>query len=983
MTQRQLVPVKFGQGIDTKTDQKAVIAGKLTELENGVFTKPDTIGLRNGYAEQANDILSGGTITAANRLATFSGEILEITNTTGYSYSDQSNKWVDKGSLFNVDVSSKGIASANNVAGLQAPDSAKNGNYRVYAWNNYGDIVASVEDITTGLMIHSQVTLGTIGGATNRQIRCISFGTYLWVLWVKTADIVYRRIDITNPTAFAAEATLVAGNVYSNNDGMIDVTTDGTNAVVIYRHIADNLVTLKEFDTTGTVLTTFQQAGTSGALGLSICRDVTNSNIYCSVIRNPGGTQYFIVSNAFASVLGLTTIDATYAAGTFPVRLCSIGEAANSVRIFWDYAQVYTLPLSALNSVQLNMATVNNVGGFAATIPLLKEVGVASKPWRYDSKTYLTAKTLTTLQSTYFVVSQDGDLCAKSQLNSAVGLNITPEQIPNAVTESAGIITVAELVKGRILSVGLQTLTTNNVANIGFDFVHNQGQNHIENNRNLMITGGFLSMYDGDAVVEHGFHKFPEGIVLAGASVGGAQMVDGVYTYYVVYEWIDSQGNIHRSSPSTGTTINLTGSGGTGQVTVSIPTLRITAKNNVAIKIYRTTNAGTIPYSLPLLPSAANNRQNPQPNNKTVDYIDFLDQSADASITAGEILYTTGGTLENIAPPAAKNIDFFKNRIVLSGLEGLDGIWFSKYVILGEGIGFSDSFTINLDGTNYAKTLDDKLIFFKNSEMYALFGDGPLDTGLDNNFTVPQRIAADVGSDNARSCVLMPYGLMFKSAKGIYLLDRALNVKYIGAEVEAYNAQTITSATLVDTLNQVRFLTDAGVTLVYDYFMNQWSTFTNHTGKDSVIWNGTYTYLRTDAKVWKETPGTYTDNATEIVLKATTAWIKVMDMQGFQRAQRFEILGNYYSAHILTVKVATDYKQTYDTTLTANTATFVGADNVYQFRGHIPIQKCEAIRFQMYGTATGAPGRGFDLNQIMLQVIAKGTVYKLPAAKSV
>ena len=41
----------------------------------------------------------------------------------------------------------------------------------------------------------------------------------------------------------------------------------------------------------------------------------------------------------------------------------------------------------------------------------------------------------------------------------------------------------------------------------------------------------------------------------------------------------------------------------------------------------------------------------------------------------------------------------------------------------------------------------------------------------------------------------------------------------LGAPVEAYNQQTITSATLAPNVNQVRFTLGNGLALVYDYFM--------------------------------------------------------------------------------------------------------------------------------------------------------------------
>ncbi len=47
MLQEQVVPIDFGQGVDTKTDPKAVVSGKFIRIENGTFTNVKRIAKRN------------------------------------------------------------------------------------------------------------------------------------------------------------------------------------------------------------------------------------------------------------------------------------------------------------------------------------------------------------------------------------------------------------------------------------------------------------------------------------------------------------------------------------------------------------------------------------------------------------------------------------------------------------------------------------------------------------------------------------------------------------------------------------------------------------------------------------------------------------------------------------------------------------------------------------------------------------------------
>lgn len=58
---KQIVPVPFVGGVDTKTDEKQVVPGKLLLLENGIFTSPKQIKKRNGY-RQLSQVILGETV---------------------------------------------------------------------------------------------------------------------------------------------------------------------------------------------------------------------------------------------------------------------------------------------------------------------------------------------------------------------------------------------------------------------------------------------------------------------------------------------------------------------------------------------------------------------------------------------------------------------------------------------------------------------------------------------------------------------------------------------------------------------------------------------------------------------------------------------------------------------------------------------------------------------------------------------------------
>ncbi|MGL4527300.1 MAG: hypothetical protein ACRCUC_10005, partial [Aestuariivirga sp.] len=206
---------------------------------------------------------------------------------------------------------------------------------------------------------------------------------------------------------------------------------------------------------------------------------------------------------------------------------------------------------------------------------------------------------------------------------------------------------------------------------------------------------------------------------------------------------------------------------------------------------------------------------------------------------------------------------------------------------------------------------DDRVIVFKASAIYTFNGDGPTASGdtAQGGFSRPQLVTSDVGCTDPSSIVLTPSGHMFKSAKGIYLLDNGGSVQYVGAAVEAYNAQTVRRATVMPDRTQVVFLTDSGLSLLYDYLFQQWSTFTNHEGYDSAVLNNSYHYLRTDARVFRETVGEYSDDGVRIQIRFETAWIHMSDrLQGWQRFWFMHLLGTWISPHQLGIQYRTDYE---------------------------------------------------------------------------
>ena len=458
------------------------------------------------------------------------------------------------------------------------------------------------------------------------------------------------------------------------------------------------------------------------------------------------------------------------------------------------------------------------------------------------------------------------------------------------------------------------------------------------------------------------------------------------YFYQFTYEWTDGAGMLHRSAPSIPLAITTTGSGSAGSVTLYIPTLCLTYKvgnNPVRVVGYRWSQGQQEYYQFTSVVY-------PVINNTIHDFVTIVDGLADSSILGNTLLYTTGGVVENIAAPASIASCLFKSRLFLVDAEDQNLLWYSKQVIEAVPVEMSDLFTLYVAPTTGAQgstgpitalsAMDDKLIIFKKDAIYYLTGTGPDNTGASNDFSDPIYVTGSVGCSNPSSIVLMPQGLMFQSDKGIWLLGRDLSTNYIGAPVESFNSQTVESAQTIPATNQVRFLLN-GTTLMYDYYYNQWGTFNNIYAISSTLYQGYQTYLNKYGQVFQESPGTYLDGTSPVLMGLTTSWMNVAGIRGYERFYYFLMLGTYYTPFKLNVQLAYDYGfPEYAIQVTPDNQTpnwggdaqwgsgtaWGGIGNAFQARVFPNKQKCQTFQVsitEQYDSSYGQPaGQGLSLS---------------------
>ena len=1041
MLERQVITMPFAQGVDTKTDEKQVAAGKLLELENGVFTTLKAIRKRDGSVALGKQI--GGTlsetVSAGSGLAAYGNELLLADGSSVYSYDQGADSWTSKGAFVSTQVSKNSVVRDTNSQVNPDGTVAENG-IQCYAW----------EDSSGGTTTSYCVRYALIDSATGQTVvssslladdsfkpRVLVIGNLFLVYFVDviTAELKVARIVATSPLTAPVITTLTA--ITPDSDSVSD-TSPNYDACII-PSVGVCVAYNNRDPAFGTTVRMYSLADPVGAVGY-VAQSII-SNLSRSICVFPtiaftntgeyGPTVVFSTDNGTTSTTNVEFVSFSLAATTlasqgsgvirasFPdpqnamlLSGCSTSAQSRGFTVFWG-SQFGSSPLPSGLPI-LFKAVVDDSYTVTSSAPLRYWLNPVSRAFAYNGRAYILVGHISTLQTSYFWIDEDASVVAKalygtagrypSQYSAApyAGDRVMP--LAAGVTQiDANTLLTPCLEQANLAGSGFTTQT--GVSSLTLDFdepVHSYA--HQTLGSDLHFSGGIVQMYDGIDIVEHNFHLFPEDIQVGATTSPPGSIDPGTYQYSVCYEWTDNQNNIHRSEPSPA--VEVVVSSPSSSVTVTIPYLTLTDKvgdRPVQIVIYRTVNSGEILYRVTSLTA-------PTQNTVSGSYINYSDTVADSSlvvngVAAAPLLYSqflagtiegTGYELPNNPAPPTSLIQLHRNRLWVVDSTNPLQLWYSKENAIGAPVEFTQDFIKQVDprggDITALASVDDKLLVFKRSHIFAVIGRGPDSTGANNDLSDAIFVTSDVGCIDPRSVVGMPIGIMFQSAKGIYLIDRSLQVQYIGAPVEAYNNETITSATLMANVNQVRFTLQSGKTLVYDYFVQQWGTFTNQHAVDSLIWLGSPVVLRANGTVLKETPNVWTDAGSPFALKLTTSWLTFANIQGYQRVRRAQILGAWKSPHKLSVDVCVDFNDVivqsvvvtpesqvaYGSTSPYGLGLYGGTFQLYQWRIDLARQKTQAVKFTIQDLPTATAGEGMSLSNIAFEVGAKQGTAKVP-----
>lgn len=1030
MLETQQISIKFGQGIDTKSDPKTVIAGKYLSIENAVFTKVNQIAKRNGYTAFSDTIVSHGTLSDPKLVKAYNDELIAGDQGMLLTYSSNDSSWIKKGAYTSTDIKKFGVDQEHSLSG--AVDCAVLNNYALYSWSTASqqtsgfpivnsETLASIVDMDSGSIVLGPQSLSTATASPSfiNYPKCLLLGgTTLGVIYIKAdaSALVLRIVSFSGGgvVSFGSEVTITTNFVGT----AFDAVATSTGAAIFYKSTTG--VTVSTISTAGSIVNTAvivdANAGRNQQpMHVSV---TSNNNIWiywtdtdaapisptnCSIV-------YAVYSSTLVVVQAKTTV-ATLSSPYFTANFISNNDSATQQTLYYATYTSY----SAENNIDSTYSrTVTSAGVVGAQSLFAHGVCPYSRSFQATSNgstnsyavfiyrgiyIQISGDTLPANEATLFVVQLTNNLTTMplvvgrfgfGQLSLQTTLLVTMGYLPNVAVLSATKVLFATALQVQqfpydyFVDVQFYPGGLANAFYYTIDFDSENAYRAVNCGELAVLNGGVVQAYDGQNCNELGFHLFPEMQFTPATTVGG-NLAPGNYTWIAIFQWTDAQGNLHQSAPSVvGNPVPISAPDNSCTLLVTAPAL--TQKSNVSVAIYRTQSNGSVYYQVtnPVFVTKVDPTTGPA--------ITFTDTLSDAAIVRNPQAYTypASSVLENGVLPPSMIMIAHNNRLWLVDAENPNTVWYTKSFQAGTGLSPSAFLTEQIDpkygDITALAEMDDKIIIFKEHGIFIQAGDGATDTGSNSTLSFPQFVPSDVGCSNLKSVVSVPTGVMFQSPNGIYMLNRALGVSYVGLEVEQYNSQTYTAATVVPKVSQIRFLTDSGTTLVYDYIFNKWSTFTNHLGVSADAWNDSYVYVHSSGDIYKEMVGVYTDNGTAFALKAKLSWLALSGIQGFQRARKFNLLGDYAngasSSHGVRVSAAYDFIATYDTPISYTFGASLSS-GVFQYSERFPRQKMDSISLYIEEITTGDPSEYIDLTDMSFEAGMKKGLNKMSQDKSV
>lgn len=943
--QRRHVDFLLNGGRNSKVAEELIEGPQLVELKNVDNKEIGALNQREGYEQLTLTELGGGaTPTSLTRLAKSGDSLLLVANDTLYRYVENDDRTVIQPAglrwMYPAN-STRKVLFDTQSGDHDFSDMTIAGNYLIGCF--VGDNSAGSKKLhwfTADKSTYDIIAFGTFDIQTTNLIgaKLVTVGAYAIMVWRGTTSGHIRAVAMNTATtrSFGSESSIITDQ--STSSYRFDIATDGTDFYVAYAGDEASLH-VKKFET-GLV----QQAATSvaneqedGAIGAMWSAQA--SSLFVVVYEATAGPSNVLNDHKFNAALtthSTLVLDAVAGSPT-NVTLCP-GKSDEHV-------------VFVQGNAKLEYHEVKDTLASKTTHEINTVLYLTHRAVRLDTNTIVlgvvhhtdVAETL----GIYYTLRFDVNDIANDV-----------EPIAKYATSQAGtrnqLNHVSNLVKDGDLYRWAGTFRTRFRTDDDFSLIARSAICEYTLDRTAahlahwtefagttFFAGSVGLYYTGFDVPNLNFFRTVESVAMSAAVGSGSLVANTKYQYVFVYEEVDHAGVIHRSGVSIPKTVQPVGSENEVQISSSIRTPIVCNAKKVRIAIYRTEGDSAGPFY----------RVSDVDGEAGLNFLDgafyasFTDGAADNTITDNELLYTTGGLLENHPPPPCRAITKHRNRVFAVDDESGD-IWPSHQHEIGNGLAFNENLKISTaeHGKPVAlRSLKTHMAVFWSDKVGILHGSGLDRLGRGAQYQL-QVLPGAEGCSDQRSIVEIPTGIIYKSPRGWRLLTRDLQIQVIGQEVDDFDSETVVSADLVENVHEVRIcLGDTGGTvLVYEYLQNTWQTYTGIIGGsdkivDALTLGGRHVLIDDSDKLWKQT-----STATKPSPTAITAHHKFAGLQGFQRVRRLWLYGNFDAASALSVKFYYDHSDTASFTRTATV-------NGTQYQIGMPRQKCEAVQLEISG----------------------------------
>lgn len=961
---RQIIDIPFAGGLDESTDRKRVPPPKLLVAENVDFSTGQ-------QARKRGQLLDTGVASPSGAgclVAALGNKTLIVDGEKAYC-SDSGGAATEVGRCPTSVVTKRTLATADPVDGHVSSD--VNGSSRLTAWVSDSQRVKwAVSTEATGALVGSgEFTIpfayGAIGGLKILSLGS-GFAIAIYSTWLNPFDVmIYTDLDVALVTVLSGSATVGTFARLEETTGNVDFDACVNNGNCYVATISGYDVKVRKFSDPSTVTTLY--SATLAAIPRSICITSHHQNDKAVVAWYGGDGIFYIKTLSSSGSVVNSCSQAIATPADLLVSAVSADPAGDRIDLFsvylrrayrWTFVNYAYVGLARMLGCETIHGRPFNVG---ATQCL---------PVRLGDVVYL--------QGVEFANTNPGFLASQPIFAVLAGSGASEGVIPSETGN--GIVPLAATA-GTIETAAV-------AAGLPSSAVVCSGGVH--------INSGLLRYFDGCSISEHGFISSFTSMTFSGSTGTGH-----TYRYQACYAWTDATGRRHRSATATNPdlyAISRTNAiSATNPITVSLYPLKATEKSNVDVEVYRTTDNGSVYY---FVGSVAG----PGATNK----IDVVDRIADATLVGRAQLYTTGGVLDCDPAPSPRCLCEHRRRLWTVSRTAPDTLSYSRFLIAsqegaaGIPVEFSAAFTekVSADGAAISAlgSLDEKLIVFTGNKIYYIIGDGPDDTGGGGMFSA-YSLPFDVGALEGSAVGQTPLGLVFQSEKGIFLLDRSLQIQYIGKDVEATAALgTVTSIVAVPNKPQILLaIPDAGKILCFDHQVGQWSVWPAATSADPAPvsmcsdGDGGVYVLDADGTLYQQVAWSAADADGEApALKVGSGWIHLAGIGTYERLRRIVVTGEWKSAHRLRWELYTDYDDATPVQSGSFDATRATPHGGYQVRIDVVRQKCEAFRIVLWdempevtteGVTSTVAGESMRLSGLAIEIGVKRGTSKLPSGQ--